>query len=412
MFVVSFVLLAMVVIVGALMLLLNKDVLSPGKILYVFTVVFYFGIFDSDVSSLTVFAYLFLMVALVVVAFIDLRGSVDECVVRYVIPEGRYVIILFIMLPVFLLKLKLIFDAGGLADYLMSLAFRVSDLRGNGWVVVIFASIQVVYVYFCYMFLLDSRKSFVKVIFLLFATFMFLFVSLSSGSRSSLLMPLVTILIIRHYLVKKISFVTLVVCAFFFLAFIAAYGAFRNDVGGGAEMSLESLDLSHFYYGTNPLEILANSDLNQPLFGATYVTFLTNFIPRAIYPEKPDTGGLVFTKIYTGDQWGGMSNLAPGSFVEGIMNFGLFPGFFIGGMLTLAIMVSSVYFFRRCVRYFSRSKASVYLKGLVFIASFNYLLVAARFSYSEFTDVFFTFILFVFLPLFVSYFLVRESVQK
>jgi oligosaccharide repeat unit polymerase len=318
------------------------------------------------------------------------------------------------MLPALLLKIKMILDEGGLVAYLMSLAFRVGDLEGRGWVLVVFSSVQIIYVYFCYLFMVDFRKTSPKIFLLLLSTSVFLFVSLTSGSRSSLLIPLVTIIITRHFIIKKIGTISIIGCLFLFLAFIAFYGAFRNNFGGDdfSEFSLAKLEFSHFYYGTNPLEILARNQINEPLLGATYATLITNFVPRVIYPEKPDTGGLVFTKIYTGDQWGGMSNLAPGSFVEGAMNFGLIPGFIFGGLLTVVIMSSAVYFFRKSIIYYFYGGANIYFKGLIVIASLNYVLVAARFSYSEFTNVFFSFSLFVVLPLSAAYILLRLKVRQ
>lgn len=402
-----------VFVAGIFMLLLNRDLLSPGKIIFVSTFIFYFGIFLGEVSFLTIFSYIFLMVALVVVAFVDVRISCVKAVALHVIPVEKYAILFLLMLPALLLKTKMIVDAGGLVSYLMSLAFRVVEMEGRGWIIVVFSSVQIIYVYSCYIFMLDGRRSAAKRSYFFLSTLVFLFVGLASGSRSSLLMPLVTILVMRHYLVKRVSMVTVTGCTFLFLAFVAFYGAFRNDFGGSefSGFSLAELDFSHFYYGTNPLEILARSDVNDPLLGVTYVTLITNFIPRSIYPDKPDTGGLVFTKIYTGDQWGGMSNLAPGSFVEGVMNFGLAPGLVIGGLLTVVIMISAVYLFRKSIFYYYEGAGSIYSKGFVFIAAFNYVLVAARFSYSEFTNVFFSFSLFVILPLSVAYFFLRLKVK-
>jgi oligosaccharide repeat unit polymerase len=411
--VVDFFLFVVVLFVGCIMFLLNRDILSPGKIIFAFTFLFYLGVFLGDVSDLTVFAYLFLMVALLVVAFVDARAALNARITMRDIPVGKYVVLFLLLLPALFLKVKMVVDEGGLIAYLMSLAFRVAEFEGRGWILVVFSSVQVIYVYLCYVFMLDCRKTALKILVFLLSTGVFLFICFTSGSRSSLLMPLVTILIMRHYLVRRINVVAVVGCSCLFLFFIAFYGAFRNDFGGSdfSRFTLEELNYAHFYYGTNPLEILASNDVNDPLLGATYATLLTNFIPRAIYPEKPDTGGLLFTKIYTGDQWGGMSNLAPGSFVEGIMNFGLFPGFLWGALLTLLVMISAVFLFRKAVVYCFDVGADFYFKGGFFILAFNYVLVAARFSYSEFTNVFFSFVLFVALPLFVACLFVRLKVR-
>jgi oligosaccharide repeat unit polymerase len=342
----------------------------------------------------------------------DYKGK--EKIEQEKIPTAKYVVIFMLMLPAIFLKFWKISEAGGVVEYLMSLAFRVVDLEGQGWIVVVFASVQIFYAFACYLFLLDSHKTAIKYVVFASITVFFLFVGLTSGSRSSLLMPLVTIIMIRHHLVKKIKRSSVVAIIALLLIFIAVYGAFRNDFGGSgfSAFSLEKLDFSHFHYGTNPIEILSNSNVNSPLFGETYFTLITNFVPRAVYPDKPDTGGLVFTKIYTGDQWEGMSNLAPGAFVEGIMNFGLIPGLFFGAGLTFLTIITSIISFRKTIIFCHQKKGSLYLKGFLFIVAFNYVLVAARFSYSEFTNVFFSFFLFVFFPALCSYFFTRIKVFK
>ncbi|WP_236100870.1 hypothetical protein [Pseudomonas argentinensis] len=93
------------------------------------------------------------------------------------------------------------------------------------------------------------------------------------------------------------------------------------------------------------------------------------------------------------------------------MNFGLVPGFLWGGLLTIIVMISAVCLFRRVVVYCFDGSADFYFKGGLFILAFNYVLVAARFSYSEFTNVFFSFALFVVVPLVGAFLFVRLRVR-
>lgn len=410
---VSFYLLSIALIAGCILVTINKDVLSPAKIIYAFTFLFYFGVFLGDESPLTVAAYVCLMLVLAMCAFLDRSFIITPRESSYQIPAAKYIVLLVLMMPALLLKIKFIVDEGGVVEYIMSLAFRVVDLEGRGWIVVLFSSVQVFYVFHCFLYMLDGGRNGIKFILFALSTLIFIFMALTSGSRSSLLIPLVTILLMRHYLVKRISFYVVACCGVSILFFVAFYGAFRNDFGGTdfSEFNLNSLSIAHFYYGTNPLEIMGRSEINEPLAGATYFTIITNFIPRAFYPGKPDTGGLVFTKIYTGDQWGGLSNLAPGAFGEGIMNFGLVPGFLAGFLLVMLIAASAVYFFRKSIQYFFYGIAGLYFKGLLFVVSVNYVLVAARFSYSEFTNVFFSFFLFVVLPAGIAYLSLRVKTR-
>ena len=64
-------------------------------------------------------------------------------------------------------------------------------------------------------------------------------------------------------------------------------------------------------------------------YGLTYLTVFTNIIPRAMWPGKPDTGGVILTKEYKGE-FGGTSHTSTGIIPEAIMNFGVPLGIIVG----------------------------------------------------------------------------------
>jgi hypothetical protein len=107
-------------------------------------------------------------------------------------------------------------------------------------------------------------------------------------------------------------------------------------------------------YGLIPLELLLEADNVNRYYGLTYLTAFTNMIPRELWPTKPDTGGVVLTKEYTGDAWGGLSNLSTGIIPEAIINFGRPLGIVVGtlqfGILVGALLLYYVRYRRRVVK--------------------------------------------------------------
>ena len=86
------------------------------------------------------------------------------------------------------------------------------------------------------------------------------------------------------------------------------------------------------------------------------------------------------------------------------MNFGLFAGFIFGWLLTFVVIYFAVIMFRRSLSYLCYGSGSLYKKGYVFVLSLYFVLVAARFSYSEFTNVMFSFVIMSVIPLTIAYF--------
>jgi len=125
----------------------------------------------------------------------------------------------------------------------------------------------------------------------------------------------------------------------------------------------------------------------------TYVSLLTNFIPRKLYPDKLDTGGIVFTKIYTGDQWGGLSNLATGPVTEGIVNFGFSFGFIIGFLSLCFFLVLGVFIYSKLPQILTKKDSYAHVVLYIYL-----LLAFARYSYSEFSYTFYTYVLYYLIP--------------
>ena len=75
-------------------------------------------------------------------------------------------------------------------------------------------------------------------------------------------------------------------------------------------------------------------------YGNTFLSAITIFVPRAIFPDKLKTGGEVLTQYSQGSAYTGTVNYSPGLFVESILNFGYFfgPVFFLIVLLFVILL--------------------------------------------------------------------------
>ena len=82
----------------------------------------------------------------------------------------------------------------------------------------------------------------------------------------------------------------------------------------------------------------------------TLLSLVTNAVPRDWWPDKPDSGGIYFTKVYTGDAWEGASNLTPTFLGEGVINFGWIFGILFFVFAYPSLMYFIVTYYRRVIR--------------------------------------------------------------
>ena len=106
------------------------------------------------------------------------------------------------------------------------------------------------------------------------------------------------------------------------------------------------------FAGLFPLERVLEAENISKKWGATYVTVITNFIPRSIWPEKPPPGGVVFTNEYASGFYDQYSHFATGLIPEAIINFGHVGGIIFGFVKLLVILtfMSAIhlnYFFKK-----------------------------------------------------------------
>ncbi|EIY4754479.1 oligosaccharide repeat unit polymerase [Vibrio cholerae] len=379
----------------------NKDIFSPIKLYSVFNVFFYLDVFINKYDILVVISYTIICLTILILSFFESENvhfKMNKSI-KFHISKRIVISIWFFSIISIINQLIIIIELGGLVNYIGNIAYRVEYFKGKGYVIILNNLIATMNVIYFSMMLVSSNLSKKSWVIFFIHFFIFVFIALLSGSRSFLLMTILVEIIIYHYLKKEFTLVKLLPYVVFIGVMIAVLGGVRNTVSTtDGELKLSStddikLESTHFKYGLIPLEIVFSSDDKPLLYGSTYASLITNFIPRIIYPEKLDSGGVAFTKIYTGDKWGGLSNLATGSITEGIINFGLSVGLVVG------VLILSIALFTGLILY---SKLPIFVlsnTGFIKIILYVYFLLAAsRLSYSEFSYTYYTYILYYFIP--------------
>ena len=216
--------------------------------------------------------------------------------------------------------------------YVNIISNRVIEFRGLGWAITLGATLVTLNLAYFGLGLTRARGRLWWSVYVVHFT-MSLAVGLLSGSRGGTLNIFAMQLFAYHYIKGNIRLSRALPAAAALLACAMVLGVVRNSVKfqddiftiglGDREQTIE---YSTFQYGVRPLQLLLDADHLKPAFGMTLVTIVTNVVPRDWWPDKPDTGGVFFTKEYAGNAWNGASNLTPTLLGEGIINFGWVMG--------------------------------------------------------------------------------------
>jgi len=231
----------------------------------------------------------------------------------------------------------------------------VIEFRGLGWAVTLSATVVTFNLAYFAIGLTRARSAWwwsAYGVHLLIA----LAVGLLSGSRGGFLTIFATQLFCYHYIKGKVRLTRAlpVAAALVFAALVL--GVVRNAVkfegdvlSTGLGSGDRTLEYTTFKYGVEPLQILLEANHVKPVYGMTLVSLVTNLVPRDWWPDKPDTGGIFFTKEYAGNAWDGASNLTPTLLGESIINFGWIVGIAVYASGYPALMYLLVRYYRRIV---------------------------------------------------------------
>lgn len=348
-----FILCLFVLLAGMTAVTSNRDTFSPAKFLLIFYVLFHVGaLFDPPET--TVLALMMAPLALIfVIAFAEASMVQFRPLPRPVVAEreamaGIATAVWICSAPAVLSQFAMIYAFGGLEGYLNSLGSRVEDWSGFGWARILIGTLNVLNIAYLAIGLRAKRSTG------WWATYgihlaMVLVLGMLSGSRSGLLNIFAIILISFHYLRRPVPIAAAAGMVVFLSAAASILGEARNgfkvdngEITTGLSNSSQSFSMNAFYYGVDPLKLIVEAPHLILANGSTFLSMFTNAIPRSIYPDKPDTGGVFLTKHYAGDAWMGLSNLTPTFLGEWIINFGWLAGitgFFVSyGLICMLVL--------------------------------------------------------------------------
>lgn len=280
---------------------------------------------------------------------------------------------------------------GGVEGYVASMTLRVVEWKGFGIHILMIRSILVInLIYFVLIVKLHGVNKKEKIGFL--ANFIvFVILALLTSSRSTLLVNIFIMAIIYYYFVRRISSSKIVIMSSILVLFALVLGIARNgysidngkfSTGLSENGSYNNLEMANFNYGLFPLEkVIDNGYIKHYYYGETYVSAVTNVIPRSIWPNKPKTGGVVFTEDYH-NVHNGYSNYSTGFLVEGIINFGYFTG-------TLIAFLFLYITYKTFSRYSSKIRNFTSLRsGIIFFLVYpNLVFLIPTYMHGEFTTV-------------------------
>lgn len=197
---------------------------------------------------------------------------------------------------------------------------------------------------------------------LLFTLPTMLFEFLTGATKMAIILPVVCFLILRHYLVRKIDWKFIPkLASFTLLVFLIGY-SYRGP-GGVSEFRASLAEygqnktfiLETFFgrfYGTDSfMVVLDATDEGYPLqWGKTMDDLLYFYVPRALWPDKPESYALTFGREFLGatsrageaTAKAGVTFFTPTLPGELYLNFGV-VGLLAGGLLT-GMLLWEVYY--------------------------------------------------------------------
>jgi len=341
----------------------NYDLFSPAKFFLFSLFIFHLGALSGEYSyELWMLILLVLLVGAAIVLFeawdpLPRPARYALTVPRHSDPRHFLMWIWVISLPALAAEAYLMWKVGGLQAYVNVIGNRVLEFRGAGWAVALSATLVTFNLAYFAVGLTRERSGWwwsAYGVHLLLA----LAIGLLSGSRSGFLTTFAIQLFCYHYIKSNVRLTRALPIAVALVVAALVLGAVRNSVkfeddtlsvGAGNGIGDQTLQYGTFKYGVQPLQILLDADHVKPAYGMTLISVVTNLVPRDWWPDKPDTGGVFFTKEYTGNAWNGFSNLTPTLLGEMVINFGWFMGVLVYVAAYPALMYLLVRYYRRVV---------------------------------------------------------------
>lgn len=370
---------------------INKDIFSPSKWFLLYFLVYFFDIYVNEYSLEMHFVTLLIISSILIGVFFD-RCSVKSP--SKILEKKQQMTLrihvlfyLMIMIPV-LSQIYIFYIFGGVESYLNIIKMRVLEFRGLGPIMTLTKLYTpIILVYFG--FLLSSESKNKDWFLFLIALVGMVFINLMSGGRGFVLVPFLGMIVMYHFLKKNISVRFMLIAGFSFILLTGTLEVLRNqfsiennEVQFFSEDSSSRASFEFTSYGLISSELILDSQIEEIEYGSTYLTVLTNFVPRSIWPEKPSTAGVILTNRYMPGVWGGASNFATGVAAEAMLNFGE-----LGLMLVpVQIILMFIILIKIYLRMFSNVRTTRGIVGSV-VLYFMVTLAFAGLMTGEFTNV-------------------------
>ena len=346
----------------------NRDVFSPGKFYHAYLLIFFVDIFLSEQLGYIYVIYLgFIFGGML---FSMLEASVVSSRQFSRIPPKRswivpphFTLVLWLLSVVPLLsQLYLIHCTGGFASLARVISHRVVEWRGMGALLMLITLISPInVVYFAIGLISIKRRA--GVWWALYVAHLLLFAVIAAlqGSRGFILGQVLLMMVAVNYLRGPIKLRSAFIGGAVLLVSAALLGAIRNnltalhDLDSLKDMRGGIVNLKMFSYGIDPLNTIFADDFSEFQYGKTFLTPLTNYVPRQIWPEKFESGGVVLTKFWLGYDYTGLTHMSPGIVAESILNFGYPVGILWGFSMLALVILLSVRFYGYASAYIHRS---------------------------------------------------------
>ena len=380
-------------------LIVQKDLFSPSKFYLLYLIIYLSDVFINDQNYYVYMAYsLYLAIGYVFVV-LDKSTPVFQAqrdVRSLAVKKNRILITIwaFTLITVFA-QLYLIVHFGGMTEYLNSIQGRVLGWQGLGGILIlkqIAPLANIIYFSIGLQYKITSKGWWTLFV---VNTLIVVLLGLLSGSRGATLMGLANLVIAWNYFGKKVSMKFALTSVAILVFAAAALGGMRNYQISDGTFSVTELadrvnfaEVKIFKYGIIPLDMLAEPQAEIPLkYGSTFLSAITRFAPRQLFPNKLKTGGEVLTEYNQGLNYTGTVNYSTGLLVESILNFGyvLGPAVFVALMLffmMLSIRIRYTFLNRRregsvsAIKYLYVYLTFAALPGALLMAEWTNLMVS------------------------------------
>jgi oligosaccharide repeat unit polymerase len=290
-------------------------------------------------------------------------------------------------------QLYLISLMGGLSGYISSIVFRVNEWRGLGHILKIISTIYVInIIYFCHSLTLNKKVTSWWWFFYTFHFLILLTIGLLSGSRGGVAGAVFSNLIFYNFIRKKVTIKNALIFGIILLSVAFAIGVARtgykySDGEFSTGFSREGNQMHHvlltFKIGLEPLSLIYEHDIRELQHGSTFLTGITNFVPRNLWPDKPLAATDIMESILHIEDW--KSDKTTGIITEFIINFGHSAGLVLGMLCLLLLSILSVFIYRDI--YKTSSSKVLSLKDIIKIYSYIIIIMTiTSLTMSEYTN--------------------------